>query len=282
MYCRACYYDLRGQEMGRCPECGTTFDLGDPETFLDRPPRGVARLWHRYRRLGPKMIVCLTVAWCITVFVVAPYLARDYSHRMTVWHVGNSNLKGIMTTWIIQQHDRPEHRPFDQDAAKLSMRPSWSPWTEGWRARLRLRVGYVLRKAPIFAGATLVYALLMASLLSRAGRRLTLGVAVCALLVFLLSEEPIRVANFLCRGSYAFLSDYTYIPDVDLTSSAVGRGTTIAAYDTRSFSGHRRRLIAFADGHVELLWDDSARQLFEAQGLEYPSQSAGATSEDGD
>jgi len=279
MYCRGCYYDLRGQEMARCPECGTTFDFEDADTFVNCPPRGVGRLWYWLRPHRPKLIVLVSAVWCITVFLVAPRIApARWRHSVAI--LSTVNLKGVLTCWIIQQYDDPHRRAFDQKAAARHMRPSLSPWTEEPKARRRQCFHYVLTIAPYYLVPTIVYALLMIPLLGRVGRRIAVTAAVCSVLVLLLSAEQLRVADFLFPGSHAFISDYKYIPDVDLTSSAVGRGKTIAAYDSRSFTGTRRRTIGFVDGHVESLWDDRARPLFEAQGLVYPSDDA--NSEKGD
>ncbi len=46
MYCRRCQYALAYCEEARCPECGTTFDPHDPETFLsNRASRFGRRAW---------------------------------------------------------------------------------------------------------------------------------------------------------------------------------------------------------------------------------------------
>jgi hypothetical protein len=37
MYCRKCYYDLRGLPEPRCPECGTSFDPQNAATFSRAP-----------------------------------------------------------------------------------------------------------------------------------------------------------------------------------------------------------------------------------------------------
>jgi hypothetical protein len=37
IYCRGCWYDLRGIESGKCPECGRDFDPEQPCSFLYFP-----------------------------------------------------------------------------------------------------------------------------------------------------------------------------------------------------------------------------------------------------
>lgn len=40
MRCKKCGYDLRGQEVFRCPECETEFRPDDPATYLTTPVSG--------------------------------------------------------------------------------------------------------------------------------------------------------------------------------------------------------------------------------------------------
>ena len=51
--CRRCYYILEGLDADRCPECGTAFDLGDPATYVTRPPF----VWWRYWLPGTALTV---------------------------------------------------------------------------------------------------------------------------------------------------------------------------------------------------------------------------------
>src|SRR5262245_19423747 len=39
MLCKSCHYPLKELSAPRCPECGTVFDPGDPQTFLSPPNR---------------------------------------------------------------------------------------------------------------------------------------------------------------------------------------------------------------------------------------------------
>jgi hypothetical protein len=101
MYCKRCYYDLRGAHASLCPECDALFDHADPASYHDRPPS----LWRRHPNLGAIVAApglgalhvgcCLGLtavymhlypnmssrqqwpAWCI-IFGVAPVLAAAY------------------------------------------------------------------------------------------------------------------------------------------------------------------------------------------------------------
>ena len=57
-FCRGCGHDLRGLPESRCPECGTHFDPGDPETYFNRP-RSFRR--HRWLRRVAVMAVAVVV-----------------------------------------------------------------------------------------------------------------------------------------------------------------------------------------------------------------------------
>src|SRR5256885_7553264 len=43
--CRNCGYVLENLPANRCPECGTTFDFDDPETYTLKPPFVRWRFW---------------------------------------------------------------------------------------------------------------------------------------------------------------------------------------------------------------------------------------------
>lgn len=43
MYCKACWYDLRGTDNRRCPECGKRFHPEIPSTYLRYPGNRLAR-----------------------------------------------------------------------------------------------------------------------------------------------------------------------------------------------------------------------------------------------
>jgi hypothetical protein len=54
IYCRHCYYCLRGLVEDRCPECGRTFNRRNASTFsLTPPPSGVQQAMRRLYRLLP-------------------------------------------------------------------------------------------------------------------------------------------------------------------------------------------------------------------------------------
>lgn len=274
MFCRFCYYDLHGQEMPRCPECGTAFAFDDPDSFLQKSPGTLGRirmlLWLRRRRKA--FVVALTILLLGGCAVAGSRLPSGQFSRATGGHA-RTNLMGIMTEWFIQKNDRPQETTFDIDAAKIAMQPGFSPWTESDASHRRALVTYLFIHAPFFVITSLVYLLLVATAV---GRRARWGIVVLvAALSFVLfgSLSPFQTADRLCPGSYAFLNDIVFLPDVDLGRTNAQRSRTIAAYDVQSFRRPGRRCIAFASGAVQWLRDDRARPLFQAQGLAYPEQS---------
>ena len=79
------------------------------------------------------------------------------------------------------------------------------------------------------------------------------------------------MSNFVVRtlmpGSQAFLDDYVYLADVDLMAG-VQRGNTIAAYERKLWPVSGRRVVGFADGHVDRMWDEQLIELLKSQGHE--------------
>lgn len=174
-----------------------------------------------------------------------------------------------MTTWLIARHDRMPWTDFDKNAARGEMRRSLSGWTELDQARSRSRLAYRLRALSPAAFATAIVAGATAVLWRRRVRRISIALAILALLMLVPSYNADVVSRMVYPGTYAFLDDYVYITGVDFDSPS--QGTTIAAYDWRTFSGQQRRIIGFADGHVGLIDHEQAKPLFEAQGIPYPS-----------
>jgi len=65
-YCRQCQYVLDGLTENRCPECGTTFEPGDPSTYW-RTPQGPRSL---VDRTAAAWRDCLASAACLAAMLV--------------------------------------------------------------------------------------------------------------------------------------------------------------------------------------------------------------------
>ena len=274
MYCRACYYDLRGQETPRCPECGRAFDPSDPKSFLEYPGR-LHRIRIAFKKPRIPCAVLLTSVWAIWMLFGTPLL--DAPRCIDVRRPRASQLRGIMIQRMIWQQQGPAIRDFDRAAAIRDWPQQVSAHTLHARTERRKSLGLIKGIVLYFAVPTAIFVLLLITLVRCRQRWLALGVlALCGALVpasimafkivyALLPEDP------LPAPSHAYLDDYVYIDGIQFTSSDDEGNTTIAAYDIRSFEGDGLRIVAFANTHVASLRDDRAKSLFEAQGLEYPA-----------
>lgn len=271
MFCRFCHYDLRALDTPRCPECGRSFAPGDPGTFLVDLPTFRSRVLGSVRGCGcwcmehrVAIIVFGALLWVVTAALCLPAIPRY--HGSAGYH---SNLKMVMTTWLIRQNDSSSQTNFDKAAARRDMMPSFSPWTEGSTAGGKWKLRTTLDGLPLFAAPTALYAGLIALLWCGRIRRVALTIVGVCVLSLVPSYCSSRISELWFPRSYAFLDDYIYVDGVKFADVA-NPGRTIAAYDWRTFIGDVPRFIAFADGHVDWLDEDEARALFAAQGIPYP------------
>ncbi len=274
MFCCFCYHDLRGQQVPRCPECGTAFAFGDPSSFLRKYPGRFARMLFWLRRRRRVLLATLTILLLVHYAVGGSQMQRfpqslyPFSQR----YLASTNLKGILTIWMIQANDDPQQTKFDIDAARQVMGRRISPWSEVQVAKLKRLMIF----APFFVVPTMAYLVVVVFLVGNRRRRQSFVLlAILASVLFCLGygcSMHIREMAMWCRGSYAFLDDYVYLSWVDYTCPLSKAKRTIVAYDVHSFRRAGRQLIGFADGHVEWLSDNRAKLLFQAQGVPYPKQ----------
>ncbi len=71
MFCRKCFYDLRGQVEPRCPECGTPFDPFNRNTVLWERPDPVVQ-W------GKRITVMTVVAVIVALLILFHTLVYFY------------------------------------------------------------------------------------------------------------------------------------------------------------------------------------------------------------
>lgn len=272
MFCRFCYYDLHGQQIPRCPECGTAFAFDDPDSFLRKTPGSLGRMLFWFRKRRRVLAIALTILLLCSYAVASSHLP-SFPRSVKIGQYASMHLKCVMTTWFIQKNDRPQQKTFDVDDAKNDMSPSFSAWSETDAAHRKRWTTYLLVHAPMFVAPTVAYLLVVAALVGRPARREAVVLIVALSSVLFGSLSPSKTAGRLCPGSYAFLNDIVFLPDVDLGRTNPQRSRTIAAYDVQSFRRLGRRCIAFASGAVQWLPDDRARPLFQAQGIPYPEPS---------
>ncbi len=70
MFCKVCYYDLRGLSEPRCPECGTQFNPADVTTYLMEVPDLRAQ---SLRRIAWMLAIALVAAFLIMVHLVPSF-----------------------------------------------------------------------------------------------------------------------------------------------------------------------------------------------------------------
>jgi hypothetical protein len=76
MFCRKCYYDLRGQVEPRCPECGTPYDSANRDTVLwERPNLALQSV----KRIAIMTIVAIIIGFVILVHTM-PHLFFNPGH----------------------------------------------------------------------------------------------------------------------------------------------------------------------------------------------------------
>ncbi len=284
MYCKICEYDLRGQEAPRCPECGTYYDPADPNSFLEYPGR-LFRVGVLLGAMRIPLIVLLTCLWAFFMLVGPDAFKHhrevDYRQPAPAMY-----LKMITRQWGLWQKVDPTIRHFDKTMALRDLPRMLGTYVKLERAERRKRIWWAARVIPYPAVVTAIYALLIIPLLHKKRRRIALGVLmVCVVLIpgsigasklsaILLPEGP------LPAKSHAYLDDYVYLDGVQFIPLAdVNRSTTIVAYEKRIAGKNGTRYISFDDGHVERVRGDRARALFEAQGLEYPTNAKARTGE---
>lgn len=267
MYCRRCLYDLRGQEVPRCPECGRPYDPDDTATYLRERlgwPRRVLQLIRRRRIL---LIVLLTLALIVACWRGRRELRYAMPARIHPGRISACNAKEILTEWHIQQADRPSQRCLDFLVARRDASLSYSATTEFGAARHAAGARAFLVYVRVFAPLLIIYVAGVGVLMGRRATRPVCGVIVvlaCACLASYFQEEVIRI---VWPGSHAFLADYIYVCPIDVTRRPPRSGQTVALYERVPTAGSRR-IVGFTDGHAEALRDKKLAQLLQAQGAE--------------
>ncbi len=271
MYCRQCHYDLQGLTANRCPECGRIFVAIDESTFYPEFPsigwqlrQAPRRFWQGCLNNRIQVVIYFLIFWGIAT-VIAPS-PSSWSGDPKLLSV--VNLKMIMTQWHIQRNKPNAQLAFDKNAARRDMQPSISPWVDRTAVKLRNLIFRWSRVIPFWCPMVILL-FLIASFWRGRIRRTALILGVTWLLTSVALLNPRVLSKLILPQTHSFLEDYVYLDTVDIEAPAFG-GETIAAYDQQSFIGMQRRIIGFADGHVQSLWDERAKPLFEKQGLPYP------------
>lgn len=267
MYCKKCFYDLRGQQIERCPECGSSYDSSNPETYFASKPGWIKLQLLRIQHRRVAISIALTIVLLISWYIPGRYILRNqkYFHPSRISSV---NLKIILTTWLIQQHEHPEKQQFDIQSARKDMRPFFSARTETKQAARKFFWRYLLVNNIDFTIPLLIYTFLLLILYKMTVYRfivlVLLFVTVC-----LAEHYSSQITNTLWPGSYKFLGDYVYLPELDWKSSKPNKGNTIAAFGREKLKTGGRRVVGYMDGHVNHLFDEQFIPLLQRQGYDF-------------
>lgn len=273
MYCRHCHYDLRALTTNRCPECGKAFDPNNPDSYYPHYPSFNWRARTALDSISWRGAVFALFCVCWYGIFLLPAIDEPRSIPAPVrreQRMSQPLLTAIMATWIDQQKAKSPSSTlaFDKQAASKTLWRGVSPWTDGALRQRRAKIQGWLEAGQIFAVLFVLPLALAAILRPGKVRRLTAVPLGLLLFVGLVSLAARQLSTLFVPGTHAYLDDYVYLSNVDLLHPT-GK---IAAYDLPSSRQGRLHVVAFDDGRVEILVDENrARQLFEQQGIPYPS-----------
>lgn len=258
MYCKRCHYDLRGQITPRCPECGTHYDVADPNSYLVKRPH-----WSDYLRrmlaLLPPLLLTLGFPGCLMLipsFSVGNY---SFSHRM-------QNLRHIAEVWRERATSDPDLAAITPLQIKYAFGRRLSSFTQANELRdkllwVRYMTGHFLVSGYMF----LVYCVLMVAVTRRRLRRVSIGGCLLAVATLFVSYSSPAISNVTWRGDLRYLHDYIYLAPVSWRVDSSGPGSVIA-YETSS-QPNMKRLVAFHYGGVQMYSEDDFQKLATDQGI---------------
>ena len=104
-FCVTCKYNLRGLNMGLCPECGTPFNVHNQRTVLTSDQLAGPRptQWPHWRRVACGATAGLLLALPYLSLVVAPFTTTACCFVFFAWPV----LTGV-TAWLAMEAILPE------------------------------------------------------------------------------------------------------------------------------------------------------------------------------
>jgi hypothetical protein len=214
------------------------------------------------------------VAFCVLWFLIVllPSLSRahgPHGSSRREQQLSQILLTSIMTTWLDQQRasERSSTLAFDKQAASKTLWRGVSPWTDQALRQRRGQVQDFLMAGQILAALFVLPLAVVALLWGGRVRRVACVVLILFIFVAAPSLAARQISALFVPGTHAYLDDYVYLSNVDLLHPT-GK---IAAYDLPSSQQGRWHVMAFDDGHVEILGYDRARPLFEQQGIPYPT-----------
>lgn len=260
MRCLACRYDLRGQTVYRCPECGLLFDPGDPLTYLTADEgtlRGsIEAFLATWRRRWLRIGVILGLA----LFILAPALGSMrcptclYSSCSTFF-----KLRSAVQAWAVAREAGQSGSQFDLQAALPYLRPGYDRLSAAWH-RVRLQFNFPLK---LILMPTLGFCLVTYTAFRGASRCRAAVFLACAVTVFSCLGALAAFGAVIDRRhppSYAYVDEFVFLEWDESTPIH----HIIAYAKEPEPTGHR--IVAFADGHADALTDREFHKSLAALG----------------
>jgi hypothetical protein len=266
MYCRKCHYDLRGQTVERCPECGTAFEFRDSSTYLKDTQSRFFRHLAQIEDYVARRWIWLGMLLVPYLFIVAMFTPSPHYDGVRCTHVFiRSNLQWALREWEIQRQNNPETTDFDLRAA-VSNLPR--------RGTKNDLIRYGLRRVSRHGANWLVLPCLgyVLGLTWAYRERRTRAVLMGAIaLMFLGTYVFLQLAHHPSKSKgagYDWIHDYVFVDGLNWKAPEDVKARTIAAYERTSWLG-KYRYIAFMDGSVSGLSERRAQEILADQGLEH-------------
>jgi prepilin-type processing-associated H-X9-DG protein len=260
MYCRKCYYDLRGQTVPRCPECGLAFVPGDATTYSEVIPSRWRTLAHRLRRI---LLVPTTALLVLLLIGSAPSRSRAIAYSV----VSMANLKHITTVWMVESLRGPLTEFKSPVTLRDKLEPRLSARTQRRIVRQKLDLtSWIKGTGRRYCLVLLIWGAVVAVIARGRARRVAIGFMFLASIALVSTFFADPLARWRYPGNYDYLQDFTFVDGWRWTDPARS-SDGIAAYGSASWWNQRRN-IAFGDGHVGPLPEEQFRCMAMEQGIE--------------
>jgi hypothetical protein len=221
----------------------------------------MAKMATSFRFGGRRLILTLLTLALTAYYVVYLWPRQDEC----AWSSpATANLRGVVQSWLIHQHDNPEQTALDLGAARQQASPSLSPYTEGGALQARRTW---LTQAPRVRGflwPACIYGLLLALLCRRRPRRVALSVSACMLAALILCWRAEPVADLVWPLGHRYFNDYEYLPCLEWDRARPKWQETVIAYEKKPLDVGRR-IVALMDGHTESIPEQKFQDLLRGQ-----------------
>ncbi len=216
MYCRECYYDLRGQVEWRCPECATRFDPAETATYLSARPTGLQTIL-RFPGVATfvKVLALAALPSVLLLYLVTggcssrcgPVSGRDMSRSLL-----RSMVDAYKVTAVLGANDKA----LTFGAIQGNLPASW--YSRSIEPEYRRANRWSRRARDMAPWCVLAIGLSLAMIVvARRWLRRLASVSAClsSLLLLGLVTSVYLVGRVMRTSSYAYVNDYVVLPSVD-------------------------------------------------------------------